>query len=373
MTLLHRLASVLRWLVHRDRRRTGLDDELRTFVEMSAAEKMRDGVPPAEARRLALLELGGIETSQGTCSDPSTRRVARRDRTRRAVCVAACSSAIPPSRIIVVLTLALGIGANAAIFSLIDALMLRWLPVPESAGTGPGHVPAGPSAKDSPDASFSYAIVRALAEQHEIFTGVAGFSGLSFEVGSPGSVARVPGAVVTGDFYETLGLNPVVGRLLAREDDEPGVPLAAVISYGYWERQLARSPGVVGQTILINGVPVTIVGVSPRGFVGANVGSIADITMAVAALPQVAPSAAPLLGPGNFWLRVLARPNADVSIPEATARLNAVWPRMCRSGDSPALAGRAPEGDGRLRVPIEPPVAPGGRTSGKFISSRSSC
>jgi predicted permease len=125
-----------------------------------------------------------------------------------------------------------------------------------------------------------------------------------------------------------LGLNPVVGRLLLREDDEPGVPLAAVISYGYWERQLARSAGVVGQTIWINGVPVTVVGVSPRGFVGANVGSIADITMAVAALPQVAPSAAPLLGPGNFWLRVLARPNADVSIPEATARLNAVWPQI---------------------------------------------
>ena len=92
---------------------------------------------------------------------------------------------------------------------------------------------------------------------------------------------------------------------------------------------------MVGQTILINGVPVTIVGVSPRGFVGANVGSIADITMAVAALPQVAPSAAPLLGPGNFWLRVLARPNAGVSIAEATARLNAVWPRMAEAVIAP--------------------------------------
>ena len=154
----------------------------------------------------------------------------------------------PAFTIIVVLTLALGIGANAAIFSLIDALMLRWLPVRNPQALVQVTFQP-PSAKDSPDASFSYAIVRALAEQHEIFTGVAGFSGLSFEVGSPGSVARVPGAVVTGDFYETLGLNPVVGRLLAREDDEPGVPLAAVISYGYWERLLARSPGVVGQTI----------------------------------------------------------------------------------------------------------------------------
>ena len=333
MTLLHRLASVLRWLFHRDRAEHALDDELRTFVEMSAAEKMRDGLPPAQARRLALLELGGIEQVKERVR--TYRHGGWLDEVGRDVRYAWRMFVRNPAfTIIVVLTLALGIGANAAIFSLIDALMLRWLPVRNPQALVQVTFQP-PSAKDSPDASFSYAIVRALAEQHEIFTGVAGFSGFSFEVGSPGSVARVPGAVVTGDFYETLGLNPVVGRLLAREDDEPGVPLAAVISYGYWERQLARSPGVVGQTIWINGVPVTVVGVSPRGFVGANVGSIADITMAVAALPQVAPSAAPLLGPGNFWLRVLARPNADVSIPEATARLNAVWPRIAESVIAP--------------------------------------
>ena len=156
----------------------------------------------------------------------------------------------------------------------------------------------------------------------------------------------MPGAIVTGGYYETLGLNPVLGRLLTREDDEPGAPLVAVISHGYWERQLARSPGAVGQTMLINGVPVTIVGVSPPGFVGANVGVVADITMAAAALPQVSPSAAPLLGPGNFWLRVLARPRADVSAPQATARLNAVWPHDGGGGDRAALAGVPASGHG---------------------------
>jgi predicted permease len=160
---------------------------------------------------------------------------------------------------------------------------------------------------------------------------VAGFSvlsGFSFDVGFPGSVSRVPGAVVTGGYYETLGLTPVVGRLLTREDDEPGAPLVAVASYGYWERQLARSAGAAGQTVQINGVPVTIVGVSPRGFVGAYVGAIADLTMAAAALPQVSPRNAPLLGTGNFWLLMLARPREGVSIPQATTRLNAVWPRI---------------------------------------------
>ena len=326
MTLLHRLASVLRWLFDRSRAERGLDDELQAFIDMSAAEKTRDGLPPAEARRLAILELGGVEQIKERVR--TSRHGAWLDEAGGDVRYAFRMFAkYPGFTAIVVLTLALGIGANTAIFSLIDALMLRWLPVrnpqelvqltlqtPGESGPGGG--------------SFSYAVVRAVADQHEIFTGVAGFSGFSFDVGSPGSARRVPGAMVTGGYYETLGLNPVIGRLLTREDDEPGAPLVAVASYGYWERQLARRPGAVGQTVQINGVPVTVVGVSPRGFVGANVGSIADITMAVAALPQVNPSAAPLLGAGNFWLRVLARPRAGVSIPQATARLNAMWAQI---------------------------------------------
>ena len=226
---------------------------------------------------------------------------------------------------VIVLTLALGIGANTAIFSLVDALMLRLLPVahPEELVHPEFRSPDGNDSSDS----YSYAIVRALANEKDIFAGVAGFSGRLLDVGAPGGVTKVPGDVVTGGYYGTLGLHPVVGRLLAPDDDEPGTPLVAVISDGYWEHQFARSPDVVGQTLLVNGVPVTVVGVSPRGFVGATVGFSADITMAVAALPQIDPPAAPLLGPGNFWLRILARPRAGLSSTEAQARLVAVCGR----------------------------------------------
>jgi putative ABC transport system permease protein len=188
-----------------------------------------------------------------------------------------------------------------------------------------------PGSTGAPGESFSYAIVRALAERTDIFAGAAGFSGYSFNVGSGDSLSAVPGALVTGAYYETLDLRPAAGRLLARSDDEPGAPLAAVISDGYWERQFLRNPAAIGQAIAINGVPVTIAGVSPPGFVGANVGSIADITMAVAALPRVAPESAILLGPGNFWLRVLARPAPGVSVSQAAARLNTVWPQLSDS------------------------------------------
>ena len=326
MTLLHRLASVLGWLFHRKGAEQGLDDELQAFIDISASEKMRDGLPEEQARRLAVLELGGLEQAKERIR--TYRHGGLLDEVGRDVRYAFRMFVRNPGfTVIVVLTLALGIGANTAIFSLIDALMLRWLPV-----RNPQELVQvsfrPPKPTDPPGASFSYAIVHALADQDEIFAGVAGFSSFNFDVGSPGSVSRVPGAMVTGGYYETLGLNSVLGRLLARDDDQAGAPLVAVLSHGYWERQLARNPDVIGQAVRINGVPVTIVGVSPPGFVGATVGAIADITMAVAALPQVSPSAAPLLGTGNFWLRVLARPRAGVSVSQATARLNAVWPRI---------------------------------------------
>src|SRR5205807_3691055 len=125
-------------------------------------------------------------------------------------------------------------------------------------------------------------------------------------------------------------------RLLTTTDDDPGAALAAVISDGYWERQFARSAAAVGATVRINGLPVAIVGVSPRGFVGATVGAVADITMPFAALPMIVPRDAGLLGPGNFWIRALARPNPELSIAEAETRLTASWPRLAESVISPA-------------------------------------
>lgn len=322
MTLLHRLASVVGWLFHRQRAEQALDDELQGFIDMSAADKVRDGLSPMEARRLAILELGGAEQVKERVR--TNRYGGWLDEVGRDVRYAFRMFVRNPGFTgVIVVTLALGIGANTAIFSLIDALMLRWLPVPNPQQL----VQISFVAPGSPGA-LSYPIVRALADQREIFSGVAGFSRFNFDVGPSGSVSSVSGALVTGGYYQTLGLNAAIGRLLASKDDEPGAPLVAVTSHGYWERQLRSSPDAIGQPLLINGVPVTVVGVSPRGFVGATVGFIADITIAIAALPQVSPSSAPLPGPGNFWLRVLARPNDGISIPQATVRLNAVWPQI---------------------------------------------
>jgi predicted permease len=326
MTLLHRFCSMLRWLLRRAAVERDLDDELRNFIDLSAAARIRDGVKPAEARRLAALELGGVEQTKERVR--TARHGGLLDEVARDVRYAFRTFRRSPGFVtVVVLTLAFGIGTNTAIFSLIDALMLRWLPVrnPQElvqlkmyrpGDTGPGGE------------SFSYAMVRALADEREVFTDLAGFSSFPFTVGGGESVGRVFGVLVTGEYYETLGLNPSAGRLLTRADDEPGAPLAVVISDRYWERQYLRNPGVVGQTITLDGGTATIVGVSPPGFNGATVGWPADITAPIAAFASVNRFVKEISGPGNFWLVTLARPAPGLSRSQANARLATAWSRI---------------------------------------------
>jgi predicted permease len=232
-----------------------------------------------------------------------------------------------------VISLGLGIGVNTTIFTLIDALLLRWLPVdhPQELVQVILRTPAS----SSPRENFSYPLVRALAEQKEVFAAAAGFSSARFSVGSPGSLKRVPGAWVSGAFYETLGLPPVAGRLLTPQDDEPGSPVVAVLSYQYWQREFKGNVETIGQKILIHGYPVTIAGVSPPGFTGADVGAVANVTLPLAAMVPMNINGGGLLGAGNYWLRMLGRPQKGVSVAIAQSRLAAEWPQISKAAVSP--------------------------------------
>ena len=326
MKYLHRLASVLRWVFHRSRAETRLDDELRSVVEMSAAAKIRDGVAPEIAWREARLEFGGIEQVKEQVRE--RRHGHFLDEIARDVRYAVrMFKRAPGFTAVIVLTLALGIGANTAIFSLLDALMLRSLPVRNPHELVQVNLRERSKPGEGGE-TFSYAIVRGLDDRRDVFRGVAGFSSMGYDLAEGGTVTRVPGALVTGGFYEALGLEPAAGRLLTRADDVPGAPMAAVISDGFWAAHFDRRFDAIGSTLVANGVPITIVGVTARGFSGADVGSVADITMAAAALPTLRPNMAALLEPGNFWLRVLARPAAGLTADDAAARLNALWPVM---------------------------------------------
>jgi predicted permease len=223
----------------------------------------------------------------------------------------------PGFTVVAVLTLALGIGANTTIFSLIDAVLLRWLPVRNAQQI----VQIGTS-------TLPYPVIDPLANQRDIFAGAFGYGATSLNVGPHGAVERTPGAWVSGSYYDTLGLQAIAGRLLTPADDRPDAPAAAVITDAYWQRAFGRRPDVIGRTLPVEGIPVTIVGVSPPGFSGMSVGQVADITLPVAILPRVLPEQASLLGIGNWWLRVFARPNPGVTPELAQTRLAVIWPQL---------------------------------------------
>ncbi|HKE26887.1 MAG TPA: ABC transporter permease [Bryobacteraceae bacterium] len=319
----------MKWLQW-GRRDRELEEEIRAHLAMAARDRMNRGEPLEGAQRAARREFGNVALIQEVTRQMWGWRWLERLWQDLRYAARGMRRA-PGFAAVAVASVALGIGANTAIFSLIDALMLKSLPVRDPSGLY--QVSLG---RDDTIESLSYRIVRAVAERKEIFSGVAGFTGWVFPVGLPGAIRNTPGALVTGDFFETLGLRPAAGRLLRSDDDERGAPPVAVISDGYWQRQFGGDPETIGRTIRVAGVGVTIVGITPRGFTGANAGAVADITMAVAMLPIIKPESAALLEPGNFWLRALARLRAGISVPQAVARLASVWPGLAERTVSPS-------------------------------------
>ena len=228
----------------------------------------------------------------------------------------------PGFTLVAMLTLALGIGANTAIFSVIQALLLRPLPVPHADRlqqlfiVRPGQRPAN---------AFSYPFVRALADRRDIADGLFGFVATTFAVGEPGGIEQVDGAWVTGQYYETLGLLPARGRLLTAADDRPGAAPVVVISDAHWRRQWGADPRAIGRAITIFGTPVTIVGVTAPGFTGTTVGRVADLTLPLAAAPQMRPELSRMLVTGANMLNVMARKPAGLPGAEFRARLAVAW------------------------------------------------
>jgi predicted permease len=229
---------------------------------------------------------------------------------------------------VAILTLALGTGSNTAIFTLIDALLLRSLPVdaPEQLVQLTMVLPTGATWQ-----SFSYPLVRGLADRRDIFTSLAGFSGALFDVGPPEAMEITSGEWVTGRYYETLGVRAAAGRLLTADDDQPGVSPVVVLSDSYWRRKFGRDPQVIGQRLTIGRSTATIVGVSQAGFEGATVGEAADLTLPIGVLPQVAPERAEGLEASSTWLRVLARPRDGMSAIQAKTLLATAWPAVATS------------------------------------------
>jgi predicted permease len=310
------------------RRRRGdeqLAEEIRAHLDLLIDDHVRRGLPPAEAHAAAHRDFGGVDQIKEQYRDQ--RGWVFLDAIRQDVRYAFRTYGKNRSfAAVAILMLAVGIGANTAIFTLIDSLILRWLPVARPQQL----VQIKILRRDLPPAeSFSYPVTRGLSDaMHDVFSGLFGSATTSFVVGPAEAPTRARGAWVTGAYYDTLGVRAARGRLLTRADDQPGAPPAVVITESYWARVFDRDPDIVGRLLVIEGVQVPIVGVSAGPFGGVDVGEGADLTLAVAAVPQLVPDQSMLLETSTTWLHILARPREGESRSQAQAALALAWPRV---------------------------------------------
>ncbi len=265
-----------RRLINRDRLEDQLDSELRDHFERLVAEYRQQGHADGEARRLARLEFGGLDQVKEACRDVrGTRWLEEIAQDIRHGVRGFLKT--PGFTFVAVLTLALGIGANLAIFNVLDALLLRPLPVPNA----PRLVTMTRWIENNSSPSFSYPQIRALADRSDLFASLCGIGGGTLFTGPPDALEPVGAAFVSGKYFETLGLAPFAGRLLSAADDQPGAAPVVVITHSYWMRRFAGDPSVVGRTLLLEGQQVPIIGVTPEGFEGATIGQRADVTLAI--------------------------------------------------------------------------------------------
>jgi predicted permease len=230
-----------------------------------------------------------------------------------------------------VLTMALCIGANTAIFSLVDAVVLRRLPV-----RAPDRlVLLTTDAARASRTQFSYATLRQLRQHHDVVQSLLGYTsccGRSI-LSRDGDNQVVERQFVTGDFFSTLGVAAFRGRLFSIDDDEPSAPAGAVVvvSYRMWRQRLSASDGIVGSTLILDGTPVTVVGIAPSSFRGVEIGRDVDVYVPQYLAPKLTSSP---FSEDTPWLTAIARLKAGVSVAEATAALRAVQPQV-RAGSKP--------------------------------------
>ncbi|MGH9709487.1 MAG: ABC transporter permease, partial [Candidatus Acidiferrales bacterium] len=248
---------------------------------------------------------------------------------------------------VAVLTLALGIGANTAIFSLINALMLKSLPVKDPQqlilfqwDDNKWPPPFGQTGWDS-KFSFSYPTFQEFRTQSKSLSSVfawvpLGFNDENTTVGINGEPTLANGEMVTGEYFSGLGVTPVLGRGITEADENPAAPRVAVISYAYWTRRFARDASIIGESVTLNEMPFTIVGVTPPSFYGVQVGTEPDLWVAFDDKPNMRPwSSVPGDGGTSVftarnWLcvNIMGRLQNGVTKAQAQSSLDALFHRL---------------------------------------------
>jgi predicted permease len=310
-----------------------LDRELRFHLEEQVRAHVARGASEEEARRLARLEFGGLEAVKDACRD--VRADAWLADAGRDLRYAARSLRRAPGfAAVAILTLALATGADTAVFALVHRVLVAALPVaqPEQLYVLARQSPAGGGR-----AGFPHAAVRDL-EVSGVFAGVLARGGSErVTVGTPTGGEPALGELVSGGYFEVLGVKPHLGRLLAPSDDvTPGAHPVVVLSHRYWQRRFGGDPAVVGTALPLGGYPMTVVGVSPPAFDGLDPGQAVDLRVPLSMYAQLRRIAPRPQGPSD--LDVVARVAPGTALAEAEERAGIVL-RETLLASSPARSG----------------------------------
>jgi predicted permease len=259
--------------------------------------------------------------------------------------------------VVAIVSLALGIGANAAIFSLFNQMLLQALPVPEPARLvnlgAPGPKPGSNSCGQAGncDQVFSYPMFKDLERVQQVFTGIAAHVSFGANLSYKGQTQNGEGMLVSGSYFNMLGLTPALGRLLGPEDDKNiGNHFVTVLSHRYWTTKFNRDPNVLNDTIIINGQGMTIVGVSPPGFDGTTLGTRPQVFVPITMRALMQPGFTAWENRRSYWAYLFARLAPGVSLEQANAALNGQYRAVINDVEAKLQQGMSDQTMARFRA-----------------------
>ena len=268
--------------------------------------------------------------------------------------------------IIAIVSLALGIGANAAIFSCFNQMLLQAVPVPKPAElvnlSAPGPKPGSQSCNQAGDcdAVFSYAMFRDLQKTQTVFTGIAAHRLFGANLAYQGQTMNGEGLMVSGNYFQVLQVQPALGRLFDSNDDRlVGEAQVAVLSHAYWTQRFAADPGVLNQGLIVNGQTLTVVGVAAQGFDGTTLGSKPQVFVPITLRGTMNPGFKQWANRQTYWAYLFARLRPGVTIDSARSALNAQYHAIVNDVEAPLQRGMSDATLAKFRAkPIT--VEPGG-------------
>jgi predicted permease len=300
-----------------------LDDDLRAQIaahlDEAADDYVRQGLPRAEALRRAKRDFGSVARVEEEYRD--AQGVWLRDLTRDVRYGARALLRQPAFATVAIVSLALGIGANTAIFSIVNSLLLRPRPIADPERI----VELFTSERGGPHEGTSYPSYLDFRDRGGVFTGLAAYGIRQYRLGDgTGGVEQIWGELVSANYFDVLGVPLVTGRgFLAEENEVPGRHPVVVVSHGLWQRRFNADPTLIGRTIVLNGHQLTVIGIAPPQYTGGLRGLASEVWVPIMMGPQLEPRAADgLLTRRSRWLVSIGRLKPDVSLEQARARFD---------------------------------------------------